>query len=99
MTRETDPSLAYLLGRLAIVEARVRAAVDRRRVDDPDPGDRFRGLYISDAQVDGLLASPAVAMIEEAWAAAAVDQGDGRTSGSGALRARSSWDRTTSSSC
>ena len=53
---EVDPSLAYLFGRLAIVEARVRAAVDRRRADDPDPGDRFRGLYISDAQVDGLLA-------------------------------------------
>ena len=71
--RESDPSLAYLLGRLAIVEARVRAAVDRRRVDDPDPSDRFRGLYISDAQVDGLLASPAAALIEEAWTAAAAD--------------------------
>jgi hypothetical protein len=50
-----DPSLAYLFGRLEIVEARVRAAVERRRADDPDPTDRFRGLYISDAQVDGLL--------------------------------------------
>jgi hypothetical protein len=51
-----DASLAYLFGRLALVEDRVRAAVERRRVDDPDPGDRFRGLYISDAQVDELLA-------------------------------------------
>jgi hypothetical protein len=51
-----DPSLAYLHARLALLELRVRAAVDRRRSDDPDPGDRFRGLYISDAQVDGLLA-------------------------------------------
>jgi winged helix domain-containing protein/ATPase family protein associated with various cellular activities (AAA) len=50
------PSLAHLYGRLAIVEARVRAAVDRRRATDPDPDDRFRGLYISDAHVDQLLA-------------------------------------------
>jgi ATPase family associated with various cellular activities (AAA) len=71
--READPSLAYLFGRLSIVEARVRAAVDRRRVDDPDPGDRFRGLYISDAQVDGLLAGSGIGLIEEAWTTAALD--------------------------
>ena len=71
--REPDPSLAYLFGRLAIVEARVRAAVDRRRVDDPDPGDRFRGLYISDAQVDGLLASSGANLLEEVWTTAALD--------------------------
>src|SRR5262245_10440132 len=52
----SEASLAYLFARLEIVEARVRAAVDRRRADDADPNDRFRGLYISDAQVDGLLA-------------------------------------------
>jgi ATPase family associated with various cellular activities (AAA) len=71
--REVDTSLTYLLGRIAIVEARVRSAVDRRRADDPDPGDRFRGLYISDAQVDGLLTNPAAALIEDPWTAAAVD--------------------------
>ena len=32
--------------------------MDRRRADDPDPGDRFRGLYISDPQVDALLDAP-----------------------------------------
>jgi hypothetical protein len=53
-----DPSLTDLLGRLAIVEARVRLAVERRRAGDPDPDDRFRGLYISDAQVDQLLGAP-----------------------------------------
>ena len=53
-----EASLAYLFARLELVEARVRAAVDRRRADDADPNDRFRGLYISDAQVDGLLAGP-----------------------------------------
>ena len=73
LRREIDASLTYLLGRLTIVEARVRAAVDRRRADDPDPGDRFRGLYISDAQVDGLLTNPAAAQIADPWTAAAVD--------------------------
>ncbi len=45
----------YLHDRLALVAGRVAAAVARRRADDPDPTDRFRGLYISEAQVDGLL--------------------------------------------
>lgn len=66
-----DASLNYLLGRLAIVDARVRAAVDRRRADDPDPGDRFRGLYISDAQVDGLLGNSGAPIIAEPWSDAA----------------------------
>lgn len=50
-------SLAHLLGRIDLVAARVRAAVDRRRASDPDPLDRFRGLHISAAQVDNLLAT------------------------------------------
>jgi hypothetical protein len=53
-----DASAAYLAARLGLVEARVAAAVERRRAGDPDPTDRFRGLYISDAQVDALLAGP-----------------------------------------
>jgi hypothetical protein len=57
-SRAAEASLAHLFARLEIVEARVRAAVERRRADDADPNDRFRGLYISDAQVDGLLAGP-----------------------------------------
>lgn len=57
-SRGPDPSLVHLFGRLAILEARVRAAVDRRRSTDPDPDDRFRGLYISDTQVDQLLVGP-----------------------------------------
>ena len=60
-----EASLAYLFARLALVEARVRAAVDRRRADDADPDDRFRGLYISDAQVDGLLAGPRRSLVPE----------------------------------
>ena len=50
-----DPSARHLLARLELIEARVAAAVARRRASDPDPDDRFRGLYISDPQVDALL--------------------------------------------
>jgi len=50
-----DPTDRYLHDRLALLAARVAQAVARRRADDPDPSDRFRGLYISEAQVDGLL--------------------------------------------
>ena len=51
----TDPSLRHLAARLGIVDERVRLAVERRRAQDPDPDDRFRGLYISDAQAGALL--------------------------------------------
>jgi hypothetical protein len=56
MTATGGDSVRYLYGRLGIVEARVRAAVAARRAGDPDPDDRFRGLYLSDSLVDGLLA-------------------------------------------
>ena len=55
LTAIGDASLAYVLGRLGLVEARVRAAVARRRASDPEADDRFRGLYISQAHVDRLL--------------------------------------------
>ena len=61
-----DPSLAYLHARVALLEARVRAAVERRRATDADPEDRFRGLYISEAQVDALLAGPAGPLVPPA---------------------------------
>src|SRR3990170_4151946 len=51
----TDASARHLAGRLGLVADRVRRAVERRRSGDPDPDDRFRGLYVSDAQVDLLL--------------------------------------------
>jgi Winged helix domain, variant/ATPase family associated with various cellular activities (AAA) len=68
-----DASLRYLQARLALLETRVRAAVERRRAGDPDPEDRFRGLYISDAQVDELLAGPGGPLVPPAAAAAAAD--------------------------
>jgi hypothetical protein len=52
----TDPSLAHLLGRLAVVEERVRRAVAGRRELDPQPDDPFRGLYLSDEAVERVLA-------------------------------------------
>ena len=51
-----DPSLRHLAGKMAIVEARVRAIVAARRKVDPNPDDRFRGLYVSGAQAGALLA-------------------------------------------
>jgi ATPase family associated with various cellular activities (AAA) len=50
-----DASLAHVLGRLAVVDARVRAGITRRR-GDGQPDDPFRGLYVSDEDVERLLA-------------------------------------------
>jgi hypothetical protein len=50
-------SLAHLLGRLAVVESRVRSLVASRRAGDPNPDDPFRGLYLSEDQVERLLAA------------------------------------------
>ena len=55
-TSLADASLADLFARLEHLEARVREAVARRRSTDPDPDDRFRGLYLSNPKVDELLA-------------------------------------------
>lgn len=57
MSAEPEPSLTYLRGRLAVIESLVRRLVAHRRERDPEPDDRFRGLYISDSHVDELLAS------------------------------------------
>ncbi|MEN0128296.1 MAG: ATP-binding protein [Brevundimonas sp.] len=55
-------SVAHLLGRLAVVEERVRELVAARRADDPQPDDPFRGMYLSDETVDRLLEGPAVGL-------------------------------------
>jgi hypothetical protein len=54
---EERASLAHLLGRLAVVESRVRSLVANRRAGDPNPEDPFRGLYLSEDQVERLLAA------------------------------------------
>jgi hypothetical protein len=51
-------SLAHLLGRLGVVEDRIRLLVAARRSVDPAPDDPFRGLYLSDDAVDRLLSAP-----------------------------------------
>src|SRR5207302_3329706 len=85
-TADAAPSLAHLLGRLEVVGRRVAAAVEWRRSADPDPADRFRGLHISPAQVEALLAgapppvppSPeAAALLEQIEAEADAAEADG----------------------
>ncbi len=53
------PDLDHLRGWLAVTEARVRHAIAARWADDPTPDDPVRGLYISEADVERLLAGPA----------------------------------------
>src|SRR5450759_5250014 len=62
----TDASVRHLAARLELVEARIRVAVARRRATDPDPDDRFRGLYVSDVQVDEMLAGTPVPLLPAA---------------------------------
>jgi len=50
-----DASAAHLLGRMAVLEARVRHAVFVRRADDPGADDPFRGLYLTEEHVDRIL--------------------------------------------
>ncbi len=72
-----EASLAHLLGRLHVIESRVRAAVARRRAGDPDPEDRFRGLYISQAQVERLLNQNKQAPVPDATAAKELEEIEG----------------------
>ncbi len=53
--------LRHLLGRVGLIEDRIRALVLHRRADDPAPDDPFRGLYLTEEVVDQLLAPPAAA--------------------------------------
>jgi hypothetical protein len=70
VTDELDGrSLSHLLGRLGVIEARVRLTVAARREDDPNADDPFRGLYLSDEQVDRLLSGAGtVVVLDEATA-------------------------------
>ncbi|GAA3582125.1 ATP-binding protein [Kribbella ginsengisoli] len=57
--------LSYLLGRLALVEERVRALVALRKPLDPAPNDAFRGLFLTPAAVESLLAGRPVGVPDE----------------------------------
>ncbi len=94
-----DPSLRHLRARLAIVESRVRAAVKTRRGADLAADDRFLGLYVSDAEVDELLArgtgsagsgtpSPTLADADRAAFKAAEAEADEAEAGGVAIRLR-----------
>ena len=74
LTAVTDASLIHVLRRLELIEARVRAAVARRRTTDPETDDRFRGLYISQAHVDRLLAEKSAPIAPDAAAAKAREE-------------------------
>ena len=99
-----DENLAHLLGRVGIVEDRIRTLVAERRADDPAPDDPFRGLYVTDEAVDRLLApmpaapppadGPRRAAVEERAdrAAAAGRAGDADGAG-GQVRLRALADR------
>jgi hypothetical protein len=88
--RCAEPSAANLIGWLGLVEERVQAAVAARRAVDPTPDDPFRGLYLSDDQVERLLhggtplafpvqaGAPWVLDVEQAGAAAETDGALGR---------------------
>jgi len=71
---QLDPSLTHLLGRLGVVEVRVRATVATRRAADPNPDDPFRGLYLSDEHVDRLLAGQVQPPPPDAAAASALQR-------------------------
>jgi hypothetical protein len=51
-------TIDHIAARVSLLNGRVRRAVERRRAGDSDPDDRFRGLYIADAEVDRLLDEP-----------------------------------------
>ena len=91
--RDGDPgaaSLVHLRGRLALVEAAVRAAVALRRQADPGADDSFRGLYLAAEHVDRLLdAAPTRLAAIPAAAAAEVEAAANRAERAGAaLRLR-----------
>src|SRR3989441_11266818 len=71
---EAGPSWLHVVRRLELIEARVRAAVARRRTTDPETDDRFRGLYISQVHVDRLLAEKSAPVPPDAGAAKARDE-------------------------
>jgi hypothetical protein len=55
---QEEPSITHLLGRLGVIEERIRGLVSQRRAHDPQPDDPFRGLYLSDEAVEAILGRP-----------------------------------------
>jgi len=61
MSSVPDGSLQHLFAELARIDLRIRRQVELWQRAGQDPSDAFRGLYISDAQADALLARPLAA--------------------------------------
>ena len=59
-----DLSLQHLQAELARIDVLIQRQVQRWQLAGQDPGDAFRGLYVSDDEVNGLLARP----LGAAWA-------------------------------
>ncbi len=55
---EGDLSLKHLQAELVRIDILIQRQVQRWRLAGQDPADIFRGLYVSEAEVDGLLARP-----------------------------------------
>jgi ATP-dependent 26S proteasome regulatory subunit len=53
-----DLSLQHLQAELARIDLLIRRQVDRWRLANQDPADGFRGLYVTDDEIDELLARP-----------------------------------------
>src|SRR5688500_17307340 len=51
-----DLNLRYLQAELARIDVLIRREVRRWRLAGQEPADTFRGLYVSEAEVDSLLA-------------------------------------------
>src|SRR5215210_680643 len=66
MSGDVEAGLRHLLGRLALIEARVRRAVSVRRADDPAPDDPFRGLYLTPEAIARVLAHGRVPLAADA---------------------------------
>src|SRR5512139_1911275 len=55
---EVDLDIAHVQAELARIDLLIQRAVRCWRLSGKDPVDNFRGLYVSEADVDGLLARP-----------------------------------------
>jgi AAA+ superfamily predicted ATPase len=58
---EADLNLQYLYAELAWLDTLIRQEVHRWQLAGQDPGDAFRGLYVSDEQAGALLSRPVAA--------------------------------------
>ena len=56
-TKPFENGLEEVLAAIAYIDLHVRWAVERARTHGLDPNDEFRGLYISEGQIDTLLSA------------------------------------------